>query len=203
MLLRSLGRDFKAQHPAVRLFIVALVLVSIWLGIHSVVLFAEGNRNPSLPSSAPCSVLNASMLPDKYLVKGRWGWHFTVRAESTGIPISKDVVVENRCFNGGTGSSFLWVDGELAAFSRIDRNIYDCHGQRLWKTDYDFFNNKLKVCDANGNQIWASQVPDYQTQLSIYSQPDNVVVATVSKSGEVIIQQSSSPAADPRLVVML
>ena len=51
------------------LLIVACVIgtVVLYLGIHSVILFALGQKPPALlPTSSPCPILDSSMLPSQY-----------------------------------------------------------------------------------------------------------------------------------------
>ncbi len=121
---------------------------------------------------------------------------------------SLDIVVENRCFNGGLGSSFLWVNNQLAAFSRVNGDIYDCHGQRLWETCYSCWIDskpKLKISTDSGTYIWASDRPSYAgdagTQI-VYGQPEDLVCASISSDYTFTILNSLSPACDPRLLIM-
>lgn len=188
----------------VKAVIFCVFVVFLWLGIHSLVIIAEGNRDPSLPMSTPCPVLNASTMPTQYQLEGSWGWHMRTRVK--GLPPGLDIVVENRCFNLGIGSGFLWVNNQLAAFSRIDREIYDCHGQRIYNTAYDSYINamlKLKVYDDAGKYLWASDIPDHGKELLIYGQPEDQLAATISSGSQVTVLNPHSPAADPRLIIML
>jgi hypothetical protein len=202
--------DEAKKKPELALFglwLLCLAVFILWLGINSLVIFVEGNRNPSLPMSTPCPVLSASMMPNQYQLEGSEGWHFRTRAKPVGgAALPADIVVENRCFNGGIGSSFLWVNNQLAAFSRIDREIYDCHGQIIWDTKYDGSidgKTKLKVYDNSNKYLWASDIPDYRKELLIYGQPEDEVVAKISTTNTVTILKADSPAADPRLIIML
>ena len=64
------------RHTASRLFLNAsFVIVILWLGIHALVIFSDGNRDPSLPLSTPCPLLNNSMMPRQYKMDTSWGWH--------------------------------------------------------------------------------------------------------------------------------
>ncbi len=157
--------------------------------------------------STPCPVLSASMMPNQYQLEGSSGWHFTTRAKPVGgAALPADIVVENRCFNGDIGSSFLWVNNQLAAFSRIDREIYDCHGQVLWDTKYDGYIDgkiKLKVYDNSTKYVWASDIPGWNEELLIYGQPEDEPAAKISATNTVTILKAESPAADPRLIIML
>ncbi len=47
----------------------AFACIVLWLGIQSLLLFVEGNRDPSLPLSTPCAVLNSSMMPNQYEIE--------------------------------------------------------------------------------------------------------------------------------------
>jgi hypothetical protein len=204
-------RRLKSSDPRdglIFFIVLSVVGVILWLGIQPLVIFVEGNRDPSLPMSTPCPVLTASMMPNQYQLEGSWGWHMRTRALAVSgqNTLAADIVVENRCFNGGIGSSFLWVNNQLAAFSRIDREIYDCHGKILWDTKYNGYIEgkiKLKVYDNTTKYIWASNIPDYRRELLIYGQPEDVVAATISAKNLVTIQRADSPAADPRLIIML
>jgi hypothetical protein len=206
-------RDFKDEVKRdksvgfIFLIVLSVAAVILWLGINSLVIVVEGNRDPSLPMSTPCPVLSASMMPSQYQLEGSWGWHYRTRAQPvSGSALPADIVVENRCFNGGIGSSFLWVNNQLAAFSRIDREIYDCHGKVLWDTEYKGYIEgkiKLKVYDNTTTYIWASDVPDYRKELLIYGQPEDKVAAIISAKNTVTILRADSPAADPRLIMML
>jgi hypothetical protein len=186
---------------------VALAFIVPWLGIQSLLLFVEGNRDPSLPLSTPCAVLNSSMMPDQYDLERTFGWHYRTRVKLAGL----DIVAEHRCFNFGSGSTFLYLNNQLVAFSRVRLDIYDCHGQRLWDTAYDSYIDKklkLKVYDHNGKYIWASDIPAQPSELLVYGQPDDIVVATIStkplsRKSSVTIKNAESPAADPRLIIML
>ena len=204
-------RRLKSSDPRdglIFLIVLSVAGVILWLGIQPLVIVVEGNRDPSLPMSTPCPVLTASMMPNQYQLEGSEGWHFRTRAKPVGgAALPADIVVENRCFNGDIGSSFLWVNNQLAAFSRIDREIYDCHGQVLWDTKYDGYIDgkiKLKVYDNSTKYIWASDIPAINKELLIYGQQEgDVVVATISDKNLVTILIAESPAADPRLIIML
>jgi hypothetical protein len=184
-----------------------------WLGIHALVIVVEGDRNPSLPMSTPCPVLNASMMPVQYRLEGIDGWNFrTIVKPAVGsdgrtvpLPPGLEITVENRCFNNGIGSVFLRVNGQLAAFSRIDREIYDCHGDRIFDTSYDTSSSpsSLKVKSGSDNLIWTSTVPEYGKELIITGQPENARAASISSDGKVTIVNALSAAADPRLIVMM
>jgi hypothetical protein len=61
---------------ALVLFVGASILsVTLWLGIQSLVIFTDGNKDPSLPLSTPCPELNNSMMPYQYKMDTSWGWH--------------------------------------------------------------------------------------------------------------------------------
>jgi hypothetical protein len=203
--VRNRLRDFGIS----KLIGVVFTAAMLWLGVHTLAIVVEGNRNPSVPMSTPCPVLTTSMMPTQYQLEGIYGYHSRTRVKpavgSDGqvlpLPPGLDIVVENRCFNGGIGSVYLWVNNELAAFSRIDKEIYDCHGERIFDTTYD--TSSLKVNSASGNLIWSSDVPDYGSDLIITGQPENTPAATISSSNKVTIQNSMSAAADPRLIVMM
>ncbi len=216
---------------ALKLVAAVVLAVALWLGIHSLVIVVEGNRNPSLPMSTPCPVLNYSNMPlmyahqlpeqkysntlTMYQLEASTGYHFRTRVKPAvnngaivpfppGPPL--DIIVENRCFNGGIGSVFLWVNNELAAFSRIDREIYDCHGERIFDTDYFATTNgisQLKVRDANNVPISFSDIPDYGSDLIMNGQPENTPAVLISSTSRVTVQNPLSAAADPRLVVIM
>ena len=65
-LLNELRKAKDPKVAIVYLIGLALVIITLWLGIQSLILFEEGNRDPSLPMSTPCPVLNASMMPNQY-----------------------------------------------------------------------------------------------------------------------------------------
>jgi hypothetical protein len=193
--------------------VVVLFLGMMWLGIHALVIVAEGNKDPSLPKSTPCPVIPA--MPLQYQLEGIYGWNSrtivkpAVRPDGSTFPLPPGVVIEvqNRCFNGGIGSVFLRVNGQLAAFSRIDREVYDCHGEKIYDTDYDTTSDPstLKIKDARGTLIWQSDVPDYGKDLIITGQPQNEPVATISSSSKVTVTAAFAQAAavDPRLIIMM
>jgi hypothetical protein len=177
-----------------------LVLLAgwLWLGVHTLVIVVEGNRDPSLPASTPCPVLTASMLPMLYQLDNSYGYHYRTVVRQPGL----EVIVENRCFNGGKGrhgSVFLWVNNALAAFSDTNRDIYDCHGDRIFDAAYD--SSGLKISSASGSLVWRSATPDYGSDLVIFG-PENEIAATISGSSQVAIQTPQSPAADPRLIAI-
>jgi hypothetical protein len=205
--------DFRELSGVNKAIVVVLFLGMMWLGIHTLVIFAEGNRDPSLPKSTPCPVLTG--MPLQYQLEGIYGWNSrtivkpAVAPDGKTIPLPPGVVieVENRCFNGGIGSVFLRVNGQLAAFSRIDREIYDCHGEHIFDTDYDVTSDPstLRIKSARGTLIWQSDVPDYGKDLIITGQPGNQPVATISSSSKVSVNSAfaQSAAADPRLIIMM
>ena len=204
---------FRELSGVKKAIVVVLFLGMAWLGIHALVIVAEGNRDPSMPKSTPCPVLTTSMMPTQYQLEGIYGWHSrtivkpAVSSDGSAIPLPPgvEIVVENRCFNGGIGSVFLWVNNQLAAFSRIDREIYDCHGDRIFDTAYDTDSDPstLKIKSASGNLIWTSDVPDYGKDLIITGQPENTPAATISSNNKVSIQNNQSAAVDPRLIIMM
>jgi hypothetical protein len=194
---------------------IVIALTMAWLGIHTLVIFVQGNRNPSLPMTTPCPALNASMMPMQYQLEGIDGWNFkTIVKPAVGsdgrtlpLPSGLEIVVENHCFNirSETPSVFLWVNNQLAAFSNIDRDIYDCHGDRIFDTAYDTSSSpsSLKVKSSSGNLIWTSTIPVNGKELIINGQPDNARAASISSDGKVTIVNALSAAADPRLIVMM
>ena len=136
------------------------------------------------------------------------------------------ITAEQRCFNGNTGTNLLFVNNQLAAFSTLNvirtydivnyganGEIFDCHGQRLWRTSYDSWKEEdaeLNVYSDSGTLIYTSDFPEDpadpsrsgQPQL-VYSQPDNVVCASISTKNEFNISNPLSPACDPRLLIMM
>jgi hypothetical protein len=182
-LLNELRKAKDPKVAIVYLIGLALVIITLWLGIQSLILFGEGNRNPSLPMSTPCPVLSASMLPNQYELQYSGGWHRRQRVQPS-VP-GVDIVVEHRCFNAGSGSTFLWVNNQLAAFTRgAHKHIFDCHGDVLYYTAYDSYIEKklkLKVYDASDKYIWASDIPSDSNELLIYGQPEDLVAAVITK----------------------
>ena len=137
------------------------------------------------------------------------------------------ITAEQRCFNGNTGTNVLLVNNQLAAFSKLnvistldivnkgaEGEIFDCHGQRLWRTSYDSWkeeNAELNVYSDSGTLIYTSDFPAHPAEDSsrsgepqrVYSQPDNIVCATISTKNEFNISNPLSPACDPRLLIMM
>ena len=204
---------FRELSGIAKTIVIVLFLGMLWLGIHALVIVAEGNKDPSLPKSTPCPVIPT--MPLQYQLEGIFGWNSrtivrpAVAPDGSTIPLPPGLVieVENRCFNGGIGSVFLRVNGQLAAFSRIDREIYDCHGERIFDTDYDVTSDpsRLSIKSASGALIWQSDVPDYGKDLIITGQPQNQPVATISSSSKVTVNTAfaQSAAVDPRLIIMM
>ena len=197
-------------------FCAAVLASTLWLGVQSIIITVQGDKNPSLPLSTTCAVLGNSMMPYTFLMTLSRDWHLRASVNVLTPSSALNVVVENRCFNGGMGSSFLWVNDQLAAFSRVNGDIFDCHGNLLWKACYACSIDgkpKLKVYSGSDNAyIWASDIPKFEyygTQL-VYGQPEDLVCATIlySSSGSdngytFTISNALSPACDPRLLIML
>jgi hypothetical protein len=123
-----------------------------------------------------------------------------------------DIVAEQRCFahGVGAGSSLLWVNDQLAAFSIMhgeeDHTIYDCHGQRLYKICTNCWIDqkpKIKVYADDGTYILAADRPSFMKDQIAYGQPDDVVIVSVSSDNELTIFNAQAPAADPRLLIIL
>jgi hypothetical protein len=195
------------------------VAATLFLGITSIVIDVEGNRNPSVAASTPCPALNSSMMPSTY--KMTWSRNYNARIFLQPVQ-SLNIVAEQRCFNYGRGSSLLWVNDELAAFSEMngmDQTIFDCHGQRLFRvclTCWIDKQRKAKVYTDDGTYKWASDLPSSPSRFKkdppfiVCGQPEDLVVASVSRdessssSATVFtIFNPQSPAADPRLLVMM
>ena len=86
------------------------------------------------------------------------------------------ITAEQRCFNGNTGTNLLFVNNQLAAFSTLNvirtydivnyganGEIFDCHGQRLWRTSYDSRKSEdaqLRVYSDSGTLIYTSDFPE-------------------------------------------
>ena len=150
-------------------------------------------------------------MPAKYKVSLSLGnvWH----ARTFVKPFEwLEIVTEQRCFvNGvGAGSSLLWVNNQLAAFSvangDMDQVIFDCHGQRLFKICNSCWIDKkpkAKVYTDEGTYILASDRPSYKKDQIAYGQPEDVVIASLSSDNEFIILNPQSAAADPRLLIMM
>jgi hypothetical protein len=206
-------RKYFSTNTGLKVIFIFTLLAMAWLGPHTLVVFVEGNRDPSLPMSTPCPALNASMMPMQYQLEDIDGWNFRTivkpAASSDGrtlpLPSGLEIVVENRCFNNMIGSVFLKVNGQLAAFSRIPREIYDCHGDRIFDTAYDTSSSpsSLKVKAGSDNLIWTSTIPEIGKELIIIGQPENARAASISSDGTVTIANVQSAAADPRLIVMM
>ena len=78
--------------------VVVLFLGMMWLGIHALVIVAEGNRDPSLPKSTPCPVIPA--IPLQYQLEGIYGWSSrtivkpAVRPDGSTFPLPPGVAIE-------------------------------------------------------------------------------------------------------------
>lgn len=223
------GESWNSRPGCVTYYCIIIAIVAGWvaatlfLGIASIVIAVEGNRDPSVAASTPCPALNSSMMPSTY--KMTWSRNYHARIFLQPVQ-SLNIVAEQRCFNYGRGSSLLWVNDELAAFSEMngmDQTIFDCHGQRLYRvclTCWIDKQRKAKVYTDDGTYIWASDLPSSPSRFKkgqadpgaqiVYGQPEDLVVASVSRdessssSANVFtIFNPQSPAADPRLLVMM
>ena len=141
---------------------------------------------------------------------------------------SLDIIVEHRCYNHNIGTSFLWVNNQLAAFSTLDGisgvdkvtsmavngadgDIFDCHGKRLWRTSYERIKGnlepKLRVYSDSGVHIYTSTIPEDTSEADgpqiVYSQPENVECARLSTDWKFTVSNPLAPACDPRLLAML
>jgi hypothetical protein len=169
--------DYCKDHkwfPAILIIYLGIIL---YLGISSLILVVE--KDPALlPDATPCPVLTSAMTPVQYRMEnGATGSginsHFISRLK---LPSSTlDVVVQNRCFNGRSGSSLLLVNNVLAAFTRNgNMDVFDCHGKRLWKVEQD---SQLKVYSNTDNGVYtlASGIPYHGCSVIVYAQPSNQV----------------------------
>lgn len=198
--------------------------MTLYFGIHVLVIVVDGNRDPSLPATTACPVLSGSMMPGEYSMQPSFGYHMRMFVRPSA---SLDIVVEHRCYNHNVGTSFLWVNNQLAAFSTLDISdvdkvtsmavngadgaIFDCHGKRLWRTSYERIKNnkepKLRVYSDSGVHIYTSSIPEDTSEADgpqiVYSQPENVECARLSTDWKFTVSNPLSPACDPRLLAML
>ena len=101
-----------------------------------------------------------------------------------------DVVLQNRCFNGQSGSSLLLVNNQLAAFTKNDdTDIYDCHGKRIWKVEED---SQIKVYTDSGTYTLMSNIPYHGCNVTVYAQPSNQVVARIKLSSLDTLKSATS-----------
>jgi hypothetical protein len=238
--------EYEAKKKFERVMVPFCGSIFLYLGLHSVILFAIGMNNPSLlPSSTPCPLLHSSMMPSLYRFRPTLSltnkpnsrcnlfmfsmqtfdsdekyWNMKAIIQPSAALV---ITAEQRCFNGNTGTNLLFVNNQLVAFSTLNvirtsdivnygakGEIFDCHGQRLWRTSYDSRKSddaQLRVYSDSGTLIYTSDFPENprtsnETQL-VYSQPDNVVCATISTDQQFNISQPLSPACDPRLLIMM
>jgi hypothetical protein len=237
-------------------------VVTLYFGIHVLVIVVEGNRDPSLPMTTACPVLSAvvtccSVLltcdelsrrlhdarrvqvptqpspPNQFPIfqhltscsmQPSFGYHMRMFVRPSA---SLDIIVEHRCYNHNVGTSFLWVNNQLAAFSTLDISdvdkvtsmavngadgaIFDCHGKRLWRTSYERIKDnkepKLRVYSDSGVHIYTSSIPEDTSEADgpqiVYSQPENVECARLSTDWKFTVSNPLSPACDPRLLAML
>jgi hypothetical protein len=207
----AINRRVLLQRFIIFSLIGAVSVVLLWLWVTSILLGIESNKNPAMPSSTPCAALNSSMMPSKYRMSLSLGrvWHGRMFVK----PFDHlDIVAEQRCFaNGvGAGSSLLWVNNQLAAFSIMhgeeDHTIYDCHGQRLYRICTNCWieqKPKVKVYADDGSYILAADRPSFNKYQIAYGQPDELVIISLSSDNEFTIFNSQAPAADPRLLIMM
>jgi hypothetical protein len=202
------------EHKAFPVALLIYIGVALFLGIASLNLVVQ--KDPELlPAATPCPPLTSGMTPVQYRMEnGATGSgmnsHFISRVKPPTSTL--DVVLQNRCFNGQSGSSLLLVNNQLAAFTKNDdTDIYDCHGKRLWKVEED---SQIKVYTDSGTYTLMSNIPYHGCNVTVYAQPSNQVVARIKLSSldtlksatseyDVTIENQLSPAADPGLLLML
>jgi hypothetical protein len=202
------------EHKAFSVALTIYLGIALFFGISSLILVIQ--KDPALlPAATPCPLLTSGMTPVQYRMEnGATGSgidsHFISRVKPPTSTL--DVVLQNRCFNGKSGSSLLLVNNVLAAFTRNDNtDIFDCHGKRLWKVEQD---SQIKVYSDSGTYTLMSNIPYHGCNVIVYAQPSNQVVARIKLSSmstlesasseyDVTIENQLSPAADPGLLLML
>lgn len=205
----------ETQKNIAKLFLIASALA---LGIAVIVVFAQGQ---DVRVSGPCPTISAAafnnMKPYVVSLPANYFLTFRTPAQVTsedGTPLANglSVSLENRCFNMMLGSSKLYVNDKLAAYSTVDGTMYDCTGKRIAYTGSGW--NSYDLFDDAGQKIWTRTHAMAGKAGAITAQPSNVAVATLeyklpsSTKGRpyggyaVTVSDASSVAADPRFVLL-
>lgn len=217
--------------PAVILVILTLLVL---FGIGIAVATVHGNgENPAV--SGPCPVLTADSLNGRrpYHVSEPFlnlGWHrkYNVNDASSGggLTDGKEVTLENRCYNFMMGSSKVFLDGKLVAYSKNAVNddglggmdMYDCTGKRFAYIAFGFVKG-MEAFNDRGTKIWISGRPVafIGDTTTVRAQPSDASVATIEYrlpslstkllSGFTVTFAAgvdvTLPALDPRLNLMI
>jgi hypothetical protein len=186
---------------AMALIVGALVIGTLGMGIYALAQYAQ-DSNPAVAASVACAIL------DKQLT----GLSFSALTKTFGRSKGMEVVgslspnpvfVYNRCFNNNGGSAKFYVDDKLAAYTKLDKRLYSCHGDVSHQFEYG---STLRVLNADKSLFVSTDNIPSTRSTTTFKDASNVVVATLAPSAlgsgfDIRLQQSNSSAAAPLVLL--
>jgi hypothetical protein len=113
------------------------------------------------------------------------------------------ITVYNRCFNNNKGSAKFYVDGKLAAYTKVDQFLYSCTDTITHQFEYD---STLRVLNADKSLLASTNKLPSTSSTTTFRDSSNVAVATVAPAAkgpgfDITILQSGSAAASPLVLL--
>ena len=188
---------------ALALISASIIIATLAMGIYALAQYVQ-DSDPAVAAGVACALLDQTLTGLSFSALPTTFGRNKGMNVPTAVPLSNFfITVYNRCFNNNKGSAKFYVDGTLAAYTKIDQNLYSCNGTITHQFEYS---STLRILNAD-NSLFAStdKVPT-TSATTTFRDSSNVAVATLAPratgSGfDIRILQSSSPAARPLVLL--
>ena len=181
---------------ALGLILASIVIGTLAMGIYALAQYVQ-DVNPAVAAGVACALLDQTITGLSFSAfPATFGRSKAMNVVVGAVP-SIPVVIYNRCYNNNKGSAKFRVDGKLAAYTKIDQNLYSCTGTLTHQFEYG--GNALRVLNAD-NSLFAStdKVPTTGSTTTFRDSGNNVVATLAphaTGTGFVFqIEQGGSPA---------
>ena len=194
---RNSGHGFDGCfYIALGLIFASIVIGTLAMGIYALAQYVQ-DVNPAVAAGVACALLDQTITGLSFSAfPATFGRSKAMNVVVGAVP-NIPVVIYNRCYNNNKGSAKFRVDGKLAAYTKIDQNLYSCTGTLTHQFEYG--SNALRVLNPD-NSLFAStdKVPTTGSTTTFRDSGNNVVATLAphaTGTGFVFqIEQSGSPA---------
>lgn len=181
--------------------IAALVIGILAMGIYALAQYVQ-DANPAVAAGVACAIVDRALTGVSFSavpVTIDRSKAMNVVSSVTTSPIT----VFNRCFNNNGGSAKFRVDGKLAAYTKLDNNLYSCTGDLTHRFEYG---TTLRVLKADKSLLASTDRVPSTGSITTFRDASNAVVATIAPAAvgsgfDIRILISTSPAADPLVLL--
>jgi hypothetical protein len=171
------------------------------MGIYALAQYVQ-DANPSVAAGVACAIVDRALTGVSFSAVP-----VTIdRSKAMNVVSSlatSPITVFNRCFNNNGGSAKFRVDGKLAAYTKLDNNLYTCTGDLTHRFEYGA---SLRVLKADKSLLASTDRVPSTGSITTFRDATNAVVATIAPAAvgsgfDIRILNSNSPAADPLVLL--